>query len=212
MDDVTVVSVESDAGMLFQVLERVSIDLLLVDVVSGTEHERIAEMLGEYPGLKYLAIGLAEQETSVVACGRAGFAGYVPRHATLDTLRTRMVDCLQGRLTCPDTIAAGLLRALRGADGKVSDEAADDKPPLSAREVGVAKLLRRGYSNKEIARELGISVPTVKHHVHGVLEKLQVPSRVHVARLNDRQALWIDSFFPANGTTPHEKRGLRRQA
>jgi len=53
----------------------------------------------------------------------------------------------------------------------------DSYQPLSAREVDVLKLLSQGYSNKEIAVELGISQQTVKNHVTSILHKLGVEDR-----------------------------------
>ena len=64
---------------------------------------------------------------------------------------------------------------------------------LSAREITVTRLLRRGLSNKEIARELDISVATVKHHVHSLLEKLNLPGRVHVARAEPDSSWGLDA-------------------
>jgi len=51
--------------------------------------------------------------------------------------------------------------------------------------------LRGGLSNKD-ARELDISVATVKHHVHSILEKLALPGRVHVARAEPKENWGLD--------------------
>lgn len=190
---VSVVAVVHDVDAVHAVLERITVDLLLVDVALGVDPLQIASISDAYPGLALLATGLAEQESEVVQCGRAGFAGYVPRDASLQTLCTRMQECLSGRLTCPETIAAGLLRALRGGDpgarGTPVRGLAELGPSkLSPREVGVVRLLRLGLSNKEIARELDISVATVKHHVHSILDKLGLTGRIQVARAEPDQS------------------------
>ena len=198
--DVDVVAVVHDADAVRAVLERLTVDLLLVDVAPGIDAQ-IASIRDDYPGLVSIAVGLAEHDSEVLQCGRAGFAGYVPRDASLQTLYVRMRECLEGRLTCPATIAASMLRALHGGDaghvGRLTDAVAELVPSkLSPREVGVARLLRRGLSNKEIARELDISVATVKHHVHSILEKLGLPGRVHVARAEPDQSWGLDAPRP----------------
>jgi two-component system nitrate/nitrite response regulator NarL len=199
LDDVRVVAVVHDDEGLRSMLDRLTVDLLLVDVAPGFEDAHIESICEDYPGLVTLALGLPEQGADVVRCGRVGFAGYVPRDASLQTLRSRMLECLSGRLTCTDTIAASLLRALRGTEAAPLGRAAVEKTgesvqvKLSAREIGVARLLRRGLSNKEIARELDISVATVKHHVHNILDKLGLPGRVHVARAEPDQSWGLNA-------------------
>ena len=198
--DVDVVAVVHDADAVRAVLERLTVDLLLVDVAPGIDAQ-IASIRDDFPGLVSIAMGLAEHDSEVLQCGRAGFAGYVPRDASLQTLYVRMRECLEGRLTCPATIAASMLRALHSGDAghgrRLADTVADLVPSkLSPREVGVARLLRRGLSNKEIARELDISVATVKHHVHSILEKLGLPGRVHVARAEPDQSWGLNAPQP----------------
>ena len=196
--DIEVVAVVHDVDAVRAVLERLTVDLLLVDVAPGFDALQITEISDDYPGLVSLAVGLAEDDTEVVQCGRAGFAGYVPRDASLQSLCARMQECLSGRLTCPETVAASLLRALHGGHGggtrTPSDAIAELAPAkLSPREAGVTRLLRRGLSNKEIARELDLSVATVKHHVHNILDKLGLPGRMHVMRTEPDQSWGLDA-------------------
>jgi DNA-binding NarL/FixJ family response regulator len=61
---------------------------------------------------------------------------------------------------------------------------------LTERERQVAALIERGLSNKEIAVALGIEVPTVKNHVHHILEKLRVRRRAEAAALVRGRRRW----------------------
>ena len=80
------------------------------------------------------------------------------------------------------------MRALFRSDPK--SEESDSDPPLTRRESEVLELLGRGFSNKEIANELCLSVATVKHHVHHVLEKMQLERRAQAMR-RVRDAPWL---------------------
>jgi two-component system, NarL family, nitrate/nitrite response regulator NarL len=124
----------------------------------------------------------------VIRCGRAGFAGYIARDASIDMLCKTLSEIAAGSLACPPEISGGLLRALFHSDPR--SEESDINFALTRRESEVLQLLGRGLSNKEIGGELFLSVATVKHHVHHVLEKLKISRRAQ-AMQRVRDAPWI---------------------
>jgi DNA-binding NarL/FixJ family response regulator len=150
-------------------------DLVLIDVSSGFDPEEVRALVAERPGLTLVALGLREQRDDVIRCGQAGFAAYVPRDASLQTLRDAMLAATAGRLTCSPEIASGLMQALFRSPS--APPIGTNDISLTPREGEVLRLIRRGLSNKEIARELVLSVATVKHHVHNILGKLGVAGR-----------------------------------
>ncbi len=98
---------------------------------------------------------------------------------------------MRDEVRCSPKITAWLLKELRRRPEKSQF---DER--LTAREIQTLRLISQGRSNKEIARELGISVSTVKNHVHSVLEKLRVQSRSQAAaRIRSRdfylEASWL---------------------
>jgi DNA-binding NarL/FixJ family response regulator len=181
--DISVVAIAHDLASLRDMLDRLPVDVVLVDITQGFSPDEFRRLAADYPGTVLMALGLREQEDEVIRCGQAGFAGYIPRDASVETLSQRMLDARNGRLTCPEQIAAGLMKALyRGRFGDQSNDEMIGGDPLTKREASVARLVGSGMSNKEIARELTLSVATVKHHVHSILAKLQLPSRNHIIR------------------------------
>jgi len=170
-------------------------DVVLVDISRVSDSQDMRALACEWPQVRLLALGLEEQRDAVIRCGRAGFAGYVPRDASLEALRNAVLDCSGGRLRCPAEIAGEMMRALFSGDA----QPAQDAPQTSAltnRQEQVIELIGRGYSNKEIARELDLSVATVKHHVHHILAKLQVERRTHVIR-RFRESLRTSKELPS---------------
>lgn len=162
--------------------------LVLVDVTQGIELYDVQTIAEQWPDARLVALGLREQHSEVVRCGRSGFSGYVSREATIEELCESLAAIAAGRLLCPPEISGGLLRALRSREMGSLGEAPD--PELTRRESEVLRLVARGLSNKEIASELSLSVATVKHHVHRILEKLKLPRRVEAMR-RVRDAPWI---------------------
>jgi len=170
----------------------------LIDVTQGVDLDEVRRLATDFPTVTLLALGLKSQHQEVVRAGRAGFSAFVSRDAAVASLVKAMHDAVAGRLACSEEIAGGLFRALfRGAANADSRSAAAnaalDEACLTRRESDVARLISHGLSNKEIARELTLSVATVKHHVHHLLAKLSLQRRSHVMR-KVREAPWIAAF------------------
>ncbi|HVC12460.1 MAG TPA: response regulator transcription factor [Burkholderiales bacterium] len=181
----------SDLSSLRRALEVLQADAALIDVTQGVDLEEVRMLAGERPSLALVALGLHEQRQTVIRCGRAGFAGYVARTASVNELCEALSDVVAGRLACGAEISGGLLRALFRKEPHAALPALDEA--LTRREEEVLELIGRGLSNKEIARELHLSVATVKHHVHRVLEKLRVVRRAQAMR-RVRDMPWILSL------------------
>lgn len=123
------------------------------------------------PGCGTLVRTIAESgaRTKVVALGQCDQAGVT---VVLDGSLADIVAALHGAVHgsfAPDTSVPAL-----------PDPSASSYQ-LTPRETQIVELIDRGFSNKEIARELNVAVPTVKNHVHNILEKLQVRRRGEAA-------------------------------
>lgn len=184
----SVLAVLNDLADLRDAMAATDVDVVLIDVTQGIDAFDVRSIAAEWPDVPLVALGLNEQRQEVIQCGRAGFAGYVARDASIDTLCRSLSEIVAGRLACPPEISGSLLRAL------FRNEAAAEDPgaalALTRRESEVLQLLGRGLSNKEIGCELYLSVATVKHHVHHVLEKLKLSTRAQ-AMQRVRNAPWI---------------------
>ena len=186
--DMNTLAVLNDLGSLRETLSKSQTDVVLIDVTQGVDLFDVRTIASEWPDVALVALGLNEQRQEVIRCGRAGFAGYVARDASIDASCKALSEIVAGRLPCPPEIAGGLLRALFGREQRTQES--DLHLALTRRESEVLELLGRGFSNKEIAGELCLSVATVKHHVHHVLEKLQLQRRAQAMR-KVREAPWI---------------------
>lgn len=102
----------------------------------------------------------------------------------------KIVQISEGKLVCPPEISSGILKALAGE--VPSDAPQRSEPALTRREREVLQQISQGYSNKEIAKSLCLSVATVKHHVHNVLDKLSVSRRAEAMR-RVQEAPWLAS-------------------
>jgi DNA-binding NarL/FixJ family response regulator len=178
--DIGVIGVVDRFSTLRESLASGPADIALIDVSGQIALDEVRAIAIDWPGTALVAVGLNERRHEVTRCGHAGFVGYVTREGSFDELYRVLSDVMAGRLACSAEVSGELMRALFRmvvpADNPLADEA------LTRREEEVLRLIGGGLSNKEIARELNLSVATVKQHVHHVLSKLHLPGRVQAMR------------------------------
>ena len=170
--------VVDDLADLRELIGQVQVEVILIDVSQGIELFDVRSIAAGSPDIALVALGLNERRQDVIDCGRAGFCGYVGRNASIDSLCASLFEIVAGRQACPPEITGALLRALHSREVRVDE--ADPALTLTRRESEVATLVGDGLSNKEISAELCLSVATVKHHVHNILEKLGLSGRSQV--------------------------------
>jgi two-component system, NarL family, nitrate/nitrite response regulator NarL len=177
---IEVVGVAARISDLMSLLTTTAIDVVLFDpaVEGGLLTLR---RLHSNTELKVVVLGLCEDDGHIVACARAGIAGYVTHDATFNDLMQRILDAMAGDFRCPPRVAASLLRGLALSRSVGDRDIA--AVHLTRREWEIIQLIEQGFSNKEIARDLTIQLATVKNHVHNILEKLAVRRRSDAVRV-----------------------------
>ncbi len=176
---VQVVGTAADSQEALSRVRDLQPDVVLVDVAMDEGFDTIRALREARPKAKVVAVAVSDTEADVIACAEAGASGYVPRDGTVDDLETMVESVARGEIECSPRIAASLLRRV----GALAAELRGPSPnsSLTAREQEIAELLDQGLTNKEIAQRLSIAVPTVKNHVHRILDKLHVHRRTETA-------------------------------
>jgi DNA-binding NarL/FixJ family response regulator len=176
-DGIAVTGIASNFDEIKELLQKTPVDVILCDTSDKETALEVRQLACCFSDVRLIAIAMAETATEICAWAEAGISAYVPRHATLAQLYTAIVAAMRDEVRCSPKITAWLLKELSRRPQTKSQF--DER--LTAREIQTLRLISQGLSNKEIARELGISVSTVKNHVHSVLEKLRVQSRSQAA-------------------------------
>jgi two-component system, NarL family, nitrate/nitrite response regulator NarL len=150
-------------------------DVLLLDGAMPNAVAVVRTLVAAEPEIRVVVLGVDEGEEEVIAYAEAGVAGYVTRNADVEALSSTLDTVAAGGSPCSPNVAATLLR--RVATLSAQQPAAQRTSRLTIREREIVELMREGLSNKEIAQRLCIEVPTVKNHVHNILDKLDVRRR-----------------------------------
>lgn len=135
----------------------------------------------DVPGTRFLALSVSDAAEDVVAVIRVGARGYVTKAIDATALSDAVLRVAGGDAVFSPRLAGFVLDAFGAAAGDVAT-GDDELDRLSAREREVMRLIARGYTYREVAAELFISVKTVETHVSAVLRKLQLSNRNELTR------------------------------
>jgi two-component system, NarL family, nitrate/nitrite response regulator NarL len=136
------------------------------------------------PRTRVVALSLTETKGDVFVWAAAGLSGYVRPDASVKDVVRMIEHVARGEVEYPPNMVAAVLKH---ASALVAERATRLPRALTSRELEVLGLIEQGFSNREIAVELCIQLPTVKNHVHNILDKLNVERRGEAAAcLRDR--------------------------
>ncbi len=161
-------------------------DVVLLDVhlPGGGGQAVVTAIKAAHPQVRFLALSASDAPEDVIAVIRAGARGYVTKTIS----GAELVDAVR-RVAAGDAVfsprLAGFVLDAFSAIPAASGGGPSFDPELdqlTPREREVLRLIARGYTYREIARELFISVKTVESHVSSVLRKLQLSTRHQLTR------------------------------
>lgn len=183
-------TVVGTAGYRLEAIHRICCwrpDVVLADLTSSGSVDAVRTIADAQPRLRIIGLGVRELERELIACSQAGVHGYLSPDATMEELTSLSESVARGESYSRETTAA--------LAGRIGHSPQDRLEPdeLTTRECEVLRLIERGLSNKEIARDLRIALPTAKNHVHNILSKLDLGRRSQAAAHMRRRA-----FAPAD--------------
>ena len=198
-DDVTVVGVDSAAAARATLARDPDFDLVLLDLALGDADgfDVLVEFRAAYPAVPVVVVSASERTSDVIRAIDAGAMGFVPKRSSNAALHEALRMVMSGGCTCRlsmlglefgraaargDTVPAVCAPVRQHARAEPRPARAHQKLPagrigLTPRQAEVLALLLQGLPNKLIARQLNLSVETVKDHVAAVLRALGVSSR-----------------------------------
>ena len=193
LDEFEVVGDLGDAREAIEQVSRIKPDLILLDItmpgLSGID--AISQFRSVHPRVRVLMLSHHEGESFVEQSLKHGADGYLSKDSEPEELALAMRSVMRGQAYISPKVTRGILHGARhgGPGDPVTGGRVD---ALTAREREVFQLLALGFSNKEVARKLDISVGTAKKHRENLQRKLDCHSAAELARLAIREGLLSD--------------------
>lgn len=175
--DMVVLAEAADGEQAVKLVAEVSPNVVLMDIVmpglNGVEATKLIKK--QNPGTAVLILTAYEDERYILGLLEAGVAGYLLKSSTGEEIvkAIRAVHAGESVLH-PSAMAKLLARAARSFT-ELTPQAG--KSELTEREMSVLQLAARGMSNKEIAQQLNLAMPTIKAHLVNIFNKMGVASR-----------------------------------
>ena len=181
---VDVIGEADDVAPAIELIARSEPDVVLLDVhlPGGGGQLVITAIRAAHPQVRFLALSASDAPEDVIAVIRAGARGYVTKTISGPDLVDAIRRVAAGDSVFSPMLAGFVLDAFASSAGPDRPALDPELDQLTPREREVLRLIARGYTYKEIARELYISSKTVETHVSSVLRKLQLSTRHQLTR------------------------------
>ena len=141
----------------------------------------VTTLTKELPQTKVIGMGLIPSQLDIVEFVQAVAVGFILKDATIEDVLRTIRAVAQGMKILPPLLTGSLFthvvdHALRNGMGKLPNAVR-----MTKREREIVVLIAEGMSNKGIAQRLNLSIFTVKSHIHNILEKMALHSRLEIA-------------------------------
>jgi DNA-binding NarL/FixJ family response regulator len=184
--DMKVVAAIGSSNNILLKIRKVKPHIMILDLGLWSHNPRsvLEGVKKDFPDIKIIGMGLIPSQTDIIESVEAGASGFILKDATEKEFIGTIRSVAKGIKILPPLLAGSLFsrvieNALKKGKGKLTSAVR-----MTKREREIIALIADGMSNKDIARQLNIATHTVKSHVHNIMEKLALHSRLQIAKYN----------------------------
>jgi DNA-binding NarL/FixJ family response regulator len=192
-EDMSVVDTVGNGENILAIMHKFKPEILLLDLGlrSRSSLNLVKLVRKNFSGAKVIVMDLIPMQTDVFEFVQAGVSGFILKDATVNDFLKTIRSVAKGLQVLPPNLTGSLFsQIIEHAINGSKPSALMDSVRMTKRERQVIELISEGHTNKEIATELHLSTYTVKSHVHNILEKLALSTRVQIAKyLHDSKNL-----------------------
>jgi DNA-binding NarL/FixJ family response regulator len=182
-DDIVIVGSGPYSAQVLQQILAAEPSIVVLDSVSkALSQDRVVRRLHEArPNIGVVMVGMEADEGIFLRLVQEGVLGYVLTDASAVEVWQAIRDVAAGEAVCPPSLSVALFRFAAQPQMSLPRVSIRKSMDLSPRQQQLARLIREGLSNKEVAARLNLSEQTVKNHVHRMLRKVGAADRASMA-------------------------------
>lgn len=187
--DMHVVATVSNGENILLTMEKHKPNIVLLDLGLRNQNSlQIVKLTKQhFPETKVIVMDLIPLQADVFEFVQAGVSGFILKDANIAEFFKTIRSVYNGAQVLPSHLTGSLFsqiveHAINGGGGGAKSSAIVESVRMTKRERQVIELIADGSTNKEIAQKLHLSPYTVKSHVHNILEKLALNTRVQIAK------------------------------
>ncbi len=184
--DLRVISALGTNESIASKLQSFKPNVVLLDLGLRSQNslELVKSTKAKHPATKMIVMDLIPTQSDVLEYVRAGVSGFIVKDATIEDFLKTIRSVARGAQVLPSALTGSLFSQIIDHAVNGSQESSDklmESVRMTRRERQVIELISSGMTNKEIAQKLHLSTYTIKSHVHNILEKLTLHTRVQIA-------------------------------
>jgi len=182
--DVEVVDTVGDSENIFKLVHRFKPEIILLDLGlrNRSNHHTVKLVKKKFSTFKIIMMDLIPSQGNVFEFVQAGVSGFILKDATVNDFLKTIRSVAEGFQVLPSHLTASLFsQIVEHAVDRSNTSAIMDSVRMTKREKEVIGWLAQGLSNIEIAQKMHISAFTIKGHIHNIMEKLALHTRLEVA-------------------------------
>ena len=183
--DMNVVETVGNGENILAIMRKYKPEVILLDLGLRSRNSLNLVKLAKknFPTSKVIIMDLIPVQSDVFKFVQAGVSGFILKDATVADFLKTIRSVSKGLQVLPNNLTGSLFsQIVEHAINEASPSDVIDSVRMTKRERQVIELISEGHTNKEIAQKLHLSTYTVKSHVHNILEKLALSTRVQIAK------------------------------
>lgn len=181
--DIIIIAASGDAKNSLVKISQLKPNVVLLDLGLRSQNSlHVVEIVKkDFPMAKIIVMDLAPVQADILQFVKAGANGFILKDASLNDFLITIRTVSDGATVLPPTLVDSLFSQIVDHAVREGKTKLKESVRMTKREKEVISLLSEGMSNKEIGQKIHISTYTVKCHIHNIMEKLALHTRLEIA-------------------------------